>query len=83
MANSWGSRAALLAIGDPNVALEAVSWAHGGTSGPPSSGPDRVKWIGRQAEARDLIAFSVSDSYAAARATRGLEAPESVEVEQE
>jgi len=81
VSNSWGSRAALLAIGDPNVALEAVSWAHGAASGPPTSGPDRIKWIGRQAEARDLIAFSVSDGYTAARAVLGLEAPESIEVE--
>jgi hypothetical protein len=81
LANAWGSRTALLAVGDPNVALEAIAWANGSASGPPPSGPDRVKWIGRQAEARDLIAFSVSDAYTAARATLGLEAIESVPAE--
>ena len=71
--NAWGSRCALIALGDPNVALEAIAWASGSSSGPPSSGPERVRWIGRQAEARDLIVFSVSDGYAAARTALGIE----------
>ena len=71
--NAWGSRCALIALGDPNVALEAIAWASGSSSGPPSSGPERVRWIGRQAEARDLIVFSVSDGYAAARTVLGIE----------
>ncbi|RLB46560.1 MAG: hypothetical protein DRI90_27230, partial [Deltaproteobacteria bacterium] len=81
VSNAWGSRAALLAIGDPNVALEAIAWSYGSAQGPPPAGPDRVKWIGRQAEARDLIAFSVSDAYAAARAKLGLEALETVAID--
>ena len=71
--NSWGSRCALLAIGDPNIALEGIAWATGSTQGPPSSGSDRVRWIGRQAEARDLIVFSVSEGYAAARTELGID----------
>jgi tetratricopeptide (TPR) repeat protein len=71
--NSWGSRAALLALGDPNLALEAIAWAGGATS-PPADPGERVRWIGRQAEARDLIVFSVSDGYATARATLGADA---------
>ncbi|MBW2528307.1 MAG: hypothetical protein JRI23_29290, partial [Deltaproteobacteria bacterium] len=68
MAASWGSRAALLALGDPYTAITAVAWALGNAQGPPASGQDRVKWISRKAEARDLIVFSVSDNYAEARA---------------
>ncbi len=71
--NSWGSRTALLAMGDPNLALEAIAWATGNAQGPPSSGTDRVRWIGRQAEARDLIVFSVSEGYAAARNALGID----------
>lgn len=71
--NAWGSRCALIALGDPNVALEAIAWASGSSSGPPPSGAERVRWIGRQAEARDLIVFSVSDGYAAARTALGIE----------
>jgi hypothetical protein len=79
-ASAWGSRAALLALGDPNLAMEAIALAHGASSGPPSSGIERVRWIGRQPEARDLIVFSVSDGYAHARAQLGLEALESLEL---
>jgi tetratricopeptide (TPR) repeat protein len=67
VAASWGSRTALLAMGDPYVALLGVAWALGTPQGPPPAGPDRVKWISRKAEARDLIVFSVSDVYAQAR----------------
>ena len=73
LANAWGSRTALLAMGDPNLALEAIAWAAGHSQGPPGSGPERVRWMGRQAEARDLIVFSVSDGYAAARSQLGLD----------
>ena len=66
-ANSWGSRAALLVNGDLSTALDAVAWAAGQTAGAPATNPDRMKWIGRNAEARDLIVFSVSDSYTEAR----------------
>jgi hypothetical protein len=79
-ASAWGDRAALLAMGDANLALEAIALAHGSSSGPPSSGAERVRWIGRQAEARDLIVFAVSEEYAQARASLGLEVIESIEV---
>ncbi len=66
--NGWGSRAGLLATGNPSVALTAIAWAGGNANGPPSSGKDRLTWIGRNAEARDLMIFSVADPYADARA---------------
>ena len=73
VANAWGSRTGLLAMGDPAIAIDAIAWAAGNAQGPPAHGTERVRWIGRQAEARDLIVFSVSDEYAKARAKLGLE----------
>jgi tetratricopeptide (TPR) repeat protein len=72
VASGWGARAGLLAVGDPNVALTAVAWAGGHVNAPPASGKERTTWIGRNAEARELIVFSVSDAYADARARLGL-----------
>jgi hypothetical protein len=66
-ANSWGARCALLSTGDATTALDAIAWATGQPSGAPATNPDRMKWIGRNAEARDLIVFSVSDAYSEAR----------------
>jgi hypothetical protein len=65
---AWGSRAALLAMGDPHVALTAVAWATGNPQGPPEHGEERVKWISRKAEARDLVVFLVGEEYERARA---------------
>lgn len=65
--NGWGNRVALLAIGDPMAALTGIAWAGGNLNGPPSSGRDRITWIGRNAEARDLVTFSVGEAYAEAR----------------
>ncbi|MBL9028060.1 MAG: tetratricopeptide repeat protein [Myxococcales bacterium] len=65
--NGWGSRAGLLAVGDPNVALTGIAWAGGNANGPPPAGKERLTWIGRNAEARDIVIFSVSDAYVEAR----------------
>lgn len=65
-ANAWGDRAALLATGDVNGALDAIAFAAGQPAGAPS-GPERLRWIGRNAEARDVVVFSVSNEYAEAR----------------
>ncbi|MBK9264548.1 MAG: tetratricopeptide repeat protein [Polyangiaceae bacterium] len=71
--NGWGARAGLLAVGDPNVALAGIAWAGGHTNQPPASGKERLTWIGRNAEARELIVFSVSDAYSDARSRLGLD----------
>jgi hypothetical protein len=55
------------------VAITGVAWAGGHVNAPPSSGKERLTWIGRNAEARDLIVFSVSDTYADARGRLGLD----------
>lgn len=65
--NAFGNRVALLATGDPISALSAIAWAGGNPNGPPPSGRDRITWVGRNAEARDLVVFSVSEAYARAR----------------
>jgi lipopolysaccharide biosynthesis regulator YciM len=65
--NGWGNRAGLLAVGDLNVAIAGIAWAGGHTNQPPATGKDRLTWINRNAEARELVVFSVSDHYADAR----------------
>ena len=39
---------------------------------PPPAGAERATWIGRNAEARDLAVFSVSDAYAEVRSQMGV-----------
>ena len=70
--NGWGNRAALLATGDLNIAMVGIAWSGGHQAGPPGAGKERVTWIGRNAEARELVVFSVSDAYSDARAQLGL-----------
>jgi tetratricopeptide (TPR) repeat protein len=71
-AHAWANRAALLAIGDPNAALDAIAWGHDEDAAPTGS-EERAAWIARHAEARDLMTFSVTDAYAEARVQLGLE----------
>lgn len=68
----WGSRTALLAIGNPTTVLFAIAAALGQQDRLEGDHADRQKWILRNAEARDLAVFSVSDHYLTARA-KGLE----------
>jgi tetratricopeptide (TPR) repeat protein len=70
--NGWGNRAGLMAVGDLNVAITGIAWAGGHANAPPASGKERMTWIGRNAEARELVVFSVSDAYADARSKLGL-----------
>ncbi|MBX3127475.1 MAG: hypothetical protein KF718_12205 [Polyangiaceae bacterium] len=67
----WGNRAALLATGDPSTAFSAIALG-AGQEPPPADGVERVKWIVRHPEARDLAVFSVSEQYADARRRVGL-----------
>jgi cellulose synthase operon protein C len=69
--HQWGDRTGLLAVGSPNAALRGLALAAGQLGGPPT-GPDRVKWVIRNPEARDLAVFSVSEAYAEARARLGV-----------
>jgi tetratricopeptide (TPR) repeat protein len=69
---AWANRAALLAIGDPNGALDAIAWMNGLEAAPTGS-EERAAWIARTPEARDLMTFSVTDHYAEARTRLGLD----------
>ncbi len=65
-AHAWANRVALLAIGDPNAALDAIAWGHNEDAAPTGS-EERAAWIARHADARELMTFSVTDAYAEAR----------------
>jgi len=70
--NQWGNRTGLLALGSPATALLGVAVASGHPEGLPSDPAERLKWIVRNPEARDLAVFSVSEQYADARRRLGL-----------
>jgi len=65
--NAWGARAALPAVGDPRPASVALAWASGSAGGPPPSGKERLTWLTRNAEARDVLVYSASEAYLTAR----------------
>lgn len=66
----WANRVALLAVGDPSAALDAIAWSLREESAPVGE-EERAAWIARHAEARDLLTFSVSDAYTEARVRAG------------
>jgi tetratricopeptide (TPR) repeat protein len=68
----WASRTALLAVGSPSLGLRGVALSLGQGEGPPEDPSERLKWVLRHPEARDLAVFSVSDGYAEARRRIGL-----------
>ena len=70
---TWGNRVALLALGDATSSLDAIALAGGLPAGAPRDPKERATWIGRAAEARDLISFGVADAFAEARARLGLD----------
>ena len=70
--HQWGNRTALLSAGSLVASLRGVALANGITAGPPKDGAERVKWIVRNPEARDLATFGVSEQYAEARSRLGL-----------
>jgi hypothetical protein len=68
----FGNRAGLLAVGNPAAAIAGIALAGGQGKTLPESGPERLKWIVRNPEARDVAVFSVSEQYAQARAALGV-----------
>jgi cellulose synthase operon protein C len=70
---SWGNRVAVLAMGDPSTALDAIAFAGGLTGGAPRDPKERANFVTRAAEARDVIAFGVTDAFAEARARLGVD----------
>jgi hypothetical protein len=63
----WAQRTALLATGDLSVALRAVAALTSKDSPLPEDPAARARWIGKTPLARDLVLYSVSDEYFAAR----------------
>jgi hypothetical protein len=70
---AWANRVAFLALGEPNAALDAIAAAGGASSGAPRDPKERAAWVARAPEARDLVAFGVSDAFAEARTRLGLD----------
>jgi hypothetical protein len=69
---AWADRVALLAVGDPNAALDGVAWSLGKNDGAPKDPDRRSAWVLHTAEVRDLLVFAVSDGFAEARARAGI-----------
>ena len=69
--SAWANRTALLAVGNPLTALRAVALASGAEL--PTDPAERLRWIARNPEARDLFVFSVSDQYMEARKRVGVQ----------
>jgi tetratricopeptide (TPR) repeat protein len=67
---AWANHAALLGIGDLGAALDGVAYGAGPRGDAPPA--DKPNWIARTPEAKDLVAFSVSDGYTEARSRLGL-----------
>jgi hypothetical protein len=63
----WTQRSALLACGDMSVALRAVAVLTSKENPLPDDPTARLRWVAKNPLARDLILFSVSDEYFAAR----------------
>ncbi len=61
--NEWGSRTALMALGNPSIALDALAVGLGTVPLPKDNAQERVKWINRHPEARNLTIFAVSDGF--------------------
>jgi hypothetical protein len=69
---AWANHAALLGIGDIGAALDALAYGSGPRGDQPPALADRAAWISRTPEAKDLVAFSVSDGYTEARNRLGI-----------
>jgi hypothetical protein len=67
----WGSRTALLHLGNPEIVLTAIAAANSQLDRLATNPVERQKWIVRNPEARDLTIFSISDAYLEARAKSG------------
>jgi hypothetical protein len=70
---AWANRTSLLALGDPNAALDGIAMSHGALDGAPREAAQRAAWIAKTPEAKDVVAFSVADAYAEARVRLGLD----------
>jgi hypothetical protein len=63
----WAQRSALLATGDVSVALRAIAASTNKDQPLPDEAAARARWVAKTPFARDLVLFSVSEEYFAAR----------------
>jgi tetratricopeptide (TPR) repeat protein len=71
LAMEWADRAALLALGDPGMAMEAIAT---GAAPEVNQAGGRAAWIARTPEALSLASFAVSDAFIQARGRLRLDA---------
>jgi hypothetical protein len=69
----WANRTALLAVGSPNAALDGIALSLGAHAGAPADPKERATWIAQTPEARDILAFGVSDAYGEMRERMGFD----------
>lgn len=70
----WGTRTALLALGDPAIAFRALALSSGHGKPLPRDPAELIKWVVRHPEARELAIFSVSEAYLESRRQAGIAA---------
>ena len=70
---AWANRTALLAVGNPNSALDAIAWMHG-MAGAPTDPAARAAWLTKTRGGGERRGCSISDGYTEARARVGLSA---------
>ncbi|MDP9149606.1 MAG: tetratricopeptide repeat protein, partial [Myxococcota bacterium] len=63
---AWANRVALLALGNPGAALDAIASSNGSAAGAPRDGTQRLAWVSMTAEVRDLLAFGAGPRFAEA-----------------
>ncbi len=68
---AWANRVALLALGNPSAALDAIAASNGSPTGAPRDRNERLAWATRTSEARDLLAFGAGASFAEAQSRLG------------
>lgn len=66
----WAQRSALLATGDVSVALRVIAALTSKDNPLPDEAASRARWVAKTPLARDLVLFSVSEEYFAARRTQ-------------
>ena len=69
----WANRVALVALGDPNAALDSIAHASGTVSGAPREAMARAAWMDRTAQAHDLVTFAISEAFVLARSRLEIE----------
>ncbi|MBM4376685.1 MAG: hypothetical protein FJ095_16505 [Deltaproteobacteria bacterium] len=71
---AWSWHVATLCIGDLGLVFDAMGYTTSSV-GAPSREAERLRWLGKHAEARELLAFLVSGPHLEARARLGLLVP--------